>query len=186
MPRTLVCPSRKRVVIAIFAFISSLIILAGAAPAQTRNRITRRIGDTEPVVVSMPHRWARAEFDRGRVEGSLNISHAAIVFKLAPSQQADLDKLLAEQQDPRSANYRRWLTPEQYAARFGMSDGDLAQVTSWLKAQGLTVDGFSRARTRVFFSGTAAQVESVFHTARSPGSGAVQCGRRFPPGPRSR
>ena len=164
MPRILVCPSRKRVVIAIFAFISSLIILAGAALAQTRNRITQRIGDTEPVVVSMPHRWAHAEFDRGRVEGSLNINHAAIVFKLAPSQQADLDKLLAEQQDPHSANYRRWLTPEQYAARFGMSDGDLAQVTSWLKAQGLTVDGFSRARTRVFFSGTAAQVESVFHT----------------------
>ncbi len=164
MPRTLVCPSRKRVVISIFAFISSLIILAGAAPAQTRNRITQRIADTEPVVVSMPHRWARAEFDQGRVEGSLNISHAAIVFKLAPSQQADLDKLLAEQQDPHSANYRRWLTPEQYAARFGMSDSDLAQVTSWLKAQGLTVDGFSRARTRVFFSGTAAQVESVFHT----------------------
>ena len=26
------------------------------------------------------------------------------------------------------------------------------------------MDGFSRARTRVFFSGTAAQVESVFHT----------------------
>jgi subtilase family serine protease len=164
MPRTLVCPSRKRVVISIIAFIFSLMILAGAAPAQTRNRITRRIADTEPVVVSMPHRWARAEFDQGRVEGSLNISHAAIVFKLAPAQQADLEKLLAEQQDPHSANYRRWLTPEQYAARFGMSDGDLAQVTSWLKGQGLTVDGFSRARTRVFFSGTAAQVESVFHT----------------------
>ena len=45
-----------------------------------------------------------------------------------------------------------------------MSDGDLAQVTSWLKSQGLTVDGFSRARTRVFFSGSAAQVEGVFHT----------------------
>ena len=41
MPRTLVCPSRKRVVISIFAFISSLIVLAGVAPAQTRNRITR-------------------------------------------------------------------------------------------------------------------------------------------------
>jgi len=164
MPRTLVCPSRKRVVISIIALIFSLMILAGAAPAQTRNRITRRIADTEPVVVSMPHRWARAEFDQGRVEGSLNISHAAIVFKLAPAQQADLEKLLAEQQDPHSANYRRWLTPEQYAARFGMSDGDLAQVTSWLKAQGLTVDGFSHARTRVFFSGTAARVESVFHT----------------------
>ena len=164
MPRTLVCPSRKRVVIAIFAFISSLIILAGAAPAQTRNRITQNIADTEPVMVSSPHPLARAEFDRGRVEGSLNIDHAAIVFKLAPAQQADLEKLLAEQQDPHSANYRKWLTPEQYAARFGMSDADLAQVSSWLKSQGLTVDGFSRARTRIFFSGAASQVESVFHT----------------------
>jgi len=164
MPRTPVCPSRKSFFVSIFAFILTLIVLAGAAPAQTRNRITQRIADTEPVVVSMPHPLARAAFDQGRVEGSMNINHAAIVFKLAPAQQADLDKLLAEQQDPHSANYRQWLTPEQYAARFGMSDSDLAQVTSWLKSQGLTVDGFSRARTRVFFSGTAAQVESVFHT----------------------
>ncbi|MGA9814796.1 MAG: protease pro-enzyme activation domain-containing protein, partial [Terriglobales bacterium] len=164
MPRTPVCPIRKRAVVSIISFIFALISLAGAAPAQTRNRIMQRIADTEPAVVSMPNPRTRTAFDQGRVEGSLNISHAAIVFKLAPSQQADLDKLLAEQQDPGSANYRRWLTPEQYAARFGMSDGDLAQVTSWLKSQGLTVDGFSRARTRVFFSGSAAQVEGVFHT----------------------
>ncbi len=164
MPRTPVCPIRKRVVVSIISFIFAVIILAGAAPAQTRNRISQRIADTEPVVVSMPNPRTRTAFDQGRVEGSLNISHAAIVFKLAPAQKADLEKLLAEQQDPHSANYRRWLTPEQYAARFGMSDGDLAQVTSWLKSQGLAVDGFSRARTRVFFSGTANQVESVFHT----------------------
>jgi hypothetical protein len=142
MPRTPVCRSRKRVGISIFAFISSLIILAGAAPAQTRNRITRRIADSEPVVVSMPHRWARAEFDQGRVEGSMRINRASMVFKLSPAQQADLGKLLAEQQDPHSANYRKWLTPEQDAARFGMSGSDLAQVSTWLKSQGLTVDGF--------------------------------------------
>ena len=93
----------------------------------------------------------------------MNIHRAAIVFKLAPAQQAALEKLLAEQQDPHSPNYRRWLTPEQYAARFGMSDGDLAQV-SVAEIARLSVDGYSRARTRVFFSGTAAQVESVFHT----------------------
>ena len=87
-----------------------------------------------------------------------------MVFKLSPAQQADLAKLLAEQQDSRSPNYRKWLTPEQYAARFGISDSDLAQVSSWLKSQGLTVDGFSRGRTQVFFSGSASQVESAFHT----------------------
>jgi subtilase family serine protease len=160
MPRTLVCPFRKRVTISISAFL----VLAVAAQAQVRNRIKQNIGDTEPVMISTPHPLARAEFDQGRVEGSMRINRASMVFKLSPAQQADLDKLLAEQQDPHSANYRKWLTPEQYAARFGMSDSDLAQVSAWLKSQGLTVDGFSRGRTQVFFSGTADQVESAFHT----------------------
>jgi subtilase family serine protease len=162
MPRTLVCPFRKRVVISISIF--AFLVLAIAAPAQIRNRIAQNIGDTEPVVISTPHPLARAEFDQGRVEGSMPINRASMVFKLSVAQQANLDKLLAEQQDPHSANYRKWLTPEQYAARFGMSDSDLAKVTAWLNSQGLTVSGFSRGRTQVFFSGTAAQVESAFHT----------------------
>jgi subtilase family serine protease len=139
-------------------------LLAVSASGQTRNRIVQRIEDTEPVVVSAAHPLARAEFDQGRVEGSMKIDHAAMVFKLAPAQQAALEKLLAEQQNPQSPNYRKWLTPEQYAARFGMSDSDLGKVTAWLKSQGLRVDGFSRGRTQVFFSGTAAQVESAFRT----------------------
>jgi subtilase family serine protease len=160
MSRTPVCPFGKCVVISIFA----LLVLAVAAPAQVRNRIAQRLEETEPVVVSLPHPLARAEFDQGRVEGSMPIQRAAMVFKLAPAQQAALEKLLAEQQDPHSPNFHKWLTPEQYAASFGMSDSDLAKVSGWLKSQGLTVDGYSRARTRIFFSGTAAQVESAFHT----------------------
>ena len=124
----------------------------------------QNIADGESVAFPRLHPLARAEFDQGRVEGSMKINRAAIVFKLSSAQQAALDKLLAEQQDPHSANYHKWLTPEQYAARFGMSDADLAKVSAWLKSQGLTVDGYSRARTQVFFSGTAAQVESAFHT----------------------
>ncbi len=161
MPRTLVCPFSKRVII---ISITAFLIFSVAAPAQVRNRIQQNIEDTEPVMISAPHSLARPEFDQGRVEGSLRIDRASIVFKLAPAQQADLEKLLAQQQDPHSVTYRKWLTPEQYAARFGMSDSDLAQVSAWLKSQGLTVDGFSRGRTQVFFSGSAAQVESAFHT----------------------
>src|SRR5450755_2470899 len=160
MPKTLVCLFRKRVGISISAFL----VLAIAAPAQLRNRIVQNIGETEPVVFSASHPLARAEFDQGRVEGSMPIHRAAMVFKLAPAQESALDTLLAEQQNPHSPNYRKWLTPEQYAARFGMSDGDLAKVSAWLNSQGLTVSGFSRGRTQVFFSGTAAQVESAFHT----------------------
>lgn len=160
MPRTSVCRFHQLIAISI----SALLMLATSASAQVRNRIAQNIADTEPVMVAPQHPLAQAAFDQGRVEGSMKINHAAIVFRLSATQQAALDKLLAEQQDPHSANYRKWLTPEQYAARFGMSDGDLAKVSAWLSSQGLTVDGYSRARTQVFFSGSAAQVENAFRT----------------------
>ena len=75
MPRIRVCSFSKLVVVAA--------LLAVTASAQTRNRIVQNIGDTEPVVVSGAHPLARAEFDQGRVEGSMKIDHAAMVFKLS-------------------------------------------------------------------------------------------------------
>ena len=135
MPRTPVCSFHKCAAIAAF------LLVALSASAQLRNRITQRIEDTEPAVVMGPHPLARPELDRGRVDGSMRIRRAAMVFRLSPDQQSALEKLLAEQQDPDSPNYQKWLTPEQYAARFGMSDSDLAKVSVWLKSQGLTVNG---------------------------------------------
>src|ERR1700730_8762228 len=158
MSRTPVFSFRKCVLIA------ALLFVAITASAQTRNRLAQRIEDSESSVVAPAHPMARAEFDHGRLDGSMRIDRAAMVFKLVPTQQSALEKLLAEQHNPKSSNYHKWLTPEQYAARFGMSDDDLAKVASWLKLQGLTINGFSRGRTRVFFSGTAAQVEGVFRT----------------------
>ena len=160
MRKTPVCPFSKSVFFCVF----SILILASVGSAQVRNRITRNLTGDQTVAVMGAHPMARAVFDQGRVNGGMRISRAALVFRLAPDQQAALEKLLEEQQEPDSSNYHKWLTPEQYAARFGMSDADLAKVSSWLKSQGLAVDGFSRARTRVFFSGSAAQVENVFRT----------------------
>ncbi len=144
--------------------IASLLFASTIAPAQTRNRIVQSIEDSGSVVVSGPLPLIRPELDRGRVEGSMKIDRAAIVFKLSSVQQAALDTLLAEQQDPHSSLYHRWITPEQYAMRFGLSESDLAKVASWLTSQGMSVGGFSRARTRIFFSATAAQIETAFHT----------------------
>ena len=146
------------------AAIAGLLFFTLTASGQIRNRIIQPMDSGERIVVGGAHPMARAEFDRGRVAGDMKIDRAAIVFKLSPEQQSALDKLLAEQQDPKSPNYHRWLTPEQYAERFGMSEDDLAKVSAWLKSQGLAVDGYSRARTRVFFSGTAAQVARAFQT----------------------
>src|SRR5437588_4667532 len=86
----------------------------------------------------------------------------SLVLKPSDSQQADLDRLLIVQQDPTSSNYHRWLTPEEYADRFGVSADDLNKITAWLTAQNLTVTGTARARNSVAFAGTAQDVESAF------------------------
>ena len=65
------------------------------------------------------HPRALVQLDDGRTDSTRMVS-GAITFRLSPTQQADMDQLLRTQQDPKSANYHRWLTPDQYAARFGM------------------------------------------------------------------
>ena len=68
------------------------------------------------------------------------------MFKATPAQQAALEQLLAEQQDPASPNYHNWLTPEQYADRFGVSQNDIDKIVSWLETEGFTVDQVARGR----------------------------------------
>jgi subtilase family serine protease len=80
------------------------------------------------------------------------------------AQSADLEALLAAQQDPDSPLYHQWLTPAQFGARFGASDADLTQVSAWLELHGLTVDEIPAGRRLVVFSGSAAQVSSTFRT----------------------
>ncbi len=107
---------------------------------------------------------ARPEFDQGRVDGGMEMQVVSLVFKPSPAQQSALDQLLAQQQDRMSPNYHKWLTPAQFGDRFGMSKSDIGKVISWLQSQGLTVTRIANSRNEVFFRGTAAQVESTFHT----------------------
>jgi|KBSSwiStaDraftv2_1062776.scaffolds.fasta_scaffold02226_1 subtilase family serine protease len=109
------------------------------------------------------HPRALAQLDLGRTDPMRMIS-GAITFRLSPAQQADMDQLLRDQQDPKSPRYHRWITPDQYAARFGMTSSDLAKVNSWLKSQGLTIDSISRNRNEISFSGSVGQVEYAFRT----------------------
>ncbi|MBV9183876.1 MAG: S8/S53 family peptidase [Acidobacteria bacterium] len=110
------------------------------------------------------HPWARPEFDRGRLNPGRVISRASLALRLSSQQQAELDRLLREQQDPSSVNYHKWLTPELYAERFGVSTNDLGKITAWLSSQGLQVDAVSQNRREIFFSGTVGQIERAFQT----------------------
>src|SRR5207245_1988168 len=92
------------------------------------------------------------------------LPHIVIDFKMSAAQQADLTKLLAEQQDPSNPQYQKWLTPEQYGERFGMSSGDLKKVQHWLQRLGFRNVQISRSRNSISMSGTAALAEYAFET----------------------
>ena len=108
---------------------------------------------------------ARPEFDRGSVNAALPMRGMRLVFSLTPAQQKSLDTLLEQQQDRTSANYHHWLTPEQYAERFGLSAIDIQRAATWLRQQGFSDVTAARSRTWIAFSGSAAQVESAFRTS---------------------
>ena len=102
--------------------------------------------------------------DRGRVDSSLKLGYMTLLTVPSASQQKALNQLLSQQQDPRSPLYHMWLTPEQYADRFGLSPNDIQKLTAWLQSQGFTVVNVARGRNFIVFSGTAAQAETVFQT----------------------
>lgn len=158
MPSRLVYLPYKRL---LFLLIT-LSISGWAATGQSRIAQAIDASQFAPVRGNV-HPMARPESDRGRVGVNETIS-GSVDFRLSAQQHADLNTLLAQQQDPSSPLYHKWVTPEQYGSRFGLSTGDLAKVTDWLQSQGLTVTRVARAGTAVFFAGTAGQVEYAFHT----------------------
>jgi uncharacterized protein (TIGR03437 family) len=148
-----------RLIIALF--ISTLTIAIAAPP----NRVAVKVDDGRRVFLNghVPPK-AQPQYDQGRVSASLALTHLTLHFKPSAAQQADLDQLLSDQQNPSSPAYHHWLTPEEYGARFGLSDADLAQATAWLQSQGLTVTATARARNYVSFDGTAGTIERAFRT----------------------
>ena len=111
------------------------------------------------------HPRARAEFDRGEVSPSQPLQGMRLVFKLTGAQQNSLERLLQQQLDPTSASYHKWLTPEKYADRFGLSMADIARAAEWLRRMGFTHVQSARSRMWIGFNGTASQVEAAFRTS---------------------
>ena len=128
-------------------------------------RIAGPIDNTQSVALpGTLHPQAQARYDQGPVDPDLQIGYITLMFGPPVGQQATLERLLEEQQDRSSPNYHRWLTPEQFGDRFGLSRSDYSAVVAWIESQGLHVENTARARNWVAFSGSAGQVQNAFHT----------------------
>lgn len=142
--------------------------------AQVRNplsvrpvdRVAARVDETQRVKLSgHVHPLARPQYAIANSPQSQRMEHMLLVLRPDAAQDAALAELLRAQQEPGSPYYHKWLTPESFGERFGVSSRDLEQVANWLQVHGMQVDEVPAARRSIVFSGTVAQVQSAFHTA---------------------
>jgi uncharacterized protein (TIGR03437 family) len=146
---------RTLFVVFLFAISAAAQTVRITGPIDEGRRITLR-GTVSP--------RTRGALDLGPVEPSRKIAPVIVLLKRTPEQRAAIEKLLEEQRDPASPDFHKWLTPEQYANRFGLGDSDMSATRLWLQSHGLHIDHAARGRNWIGFSGTAQQIEAALGT----------------------
>jgi subtilase family serine protease len=148
--------------------LASVLLIPAFAQGQgvaSAARILNRVDESQLVSLrGNTPRFANARHDQGRVADDLPMTDLILVLSRSAQQQAAFDAYVASEYDPNSPNFHKWLTPDQIGEQFGPSQTDILTITNWLTGHGLTVSEITRDRMSIRFSGSAAQVQSVFHT----------------------
>ena len=95
-----------------------------------------------------------------RLPGS---THLDLAIGLRLRNTEALTNLLREVYNPSSPLYHRFLTPEQFTARFGPTETDYQAVIAHAKANGFAVSGLHSNRMIVDVNGAVADLEQTFH-----------------------
>ena len=77
--------------------------------------------------------------------------------------EQELDALLKELYDPTSPNYHRYLTPDEFTARFGPTKNDYQALADFARANGLAVTVTHPNRVVLDVEGTVADIQRTFH-----------------------
>lgn len=164
------CLKQCSIYAAYAALLPAVLLLTAPASAQApggsrtaRPLITQPIDGARLVTLAgNVRRDLTPDRDLGPVEDGLSL-RLYLILQRSPEQQADLDNLIARQQQPTAAEYHKWLTPQEFGERFGASQQDIAKISTWLEAQGMQVNGVLNNATFIDFTATAGQVRTTFH-----------------------
>jgi len=82
---------------------------------------------------------------------------------LRQHNKAELDALARSMYQKGSPNYHRWLTRDQYAARFAPTAQEASTVRDYLSARGLKIASVDKNNHFVVAQGRVADVQNAFH-----------------------
>ncbi|CAN5568160.1 hypothetical protein BH10ACI4_BH10ACI4_32780 [soil metagenome] len=108
--------------------------------------------------------WANGVNDAGTVPAETAVRFTFVLARSAEVQAAFI-QLLADQQDPSSAEFHHWLTPQQVGDLYGPTLHDLDAFNAWIQSQGLAVKEIAPSRVFVTVEGTAATVSAALATS---------------------
>jgi subtilase family serine protease len=121
------------------------------------NKLVTLAGNTRPE--------ANAENDLGAVADSLSLDHMMLQLKRSPEQEQAAAQFAADLTDPKSPNFHKWLTADEFGKNFGVAESDIQTITGWLESHGFTVNSVYPSHMVIDFSGSAGQVQRAFHTS---------------------
>ncbi|MGO9086500.1 MAG: Ig-like domain repeat protein [Candidatus Sulfotelmatobacter sp.] len=137
------------------------------APAQSQpgSRITQPIDDHIRVTLrGNVHPLAQARNDQGAVPDAFLVERMLLLVQRPPERESALRQFLQDAHTPHNPRYHKWVTPQQFAERYGAGDEEIAAVTGWLQKHGFSVARVTRGKTAIEFSGNAGQLRAAFHT----------------------
>ena len=146
--------SRRGVVaLASFAVLGSSGVVALAATPTTSQTLVR----TKAVLPGLTHAQPLGAAPAGtRLQVGLGLAHP---------DAAGEQRLYTELYDAKSPLYRHFLTPSQYADRFGVRPATVHAAESWLRSGGLRNVTANAAGDYVTATGTTKQVAKLMHTS---------------------
>jgi subtilase family serine protease len=127
------------------------LILAALCPVAAARAAAVRVGQAPPVPAGATL--------KGMVPAGTTL-HLSVALR--PRDPSALTAYARAVSTPGSASYRRYLTPAQFAQRFGPTAAQVSAVRRSLRAQGLTLGALSRGGLSISVVATAARVERAF------------------------
>jgi large repetitive protein len=151
----------------LFPFLFTALLIFGftaVAAAQLESKPAGSVDDPSRVTIAHSSLSLRGATDLGPLDEAQRLNRMVLVLKASPAKRQALAALLDSQQTRGSANYHRWLTPDEFGQQFGPASSDLAKIQGWLEQQGFQVGAVARSGMWIEFSGTAGQVNEAFQT----------------------
>ncbi|HLO30619.1 MAG TPA: S53 family peptidase [Anaerolineales bacterium] len=140
----------KQKIFTILVILTIVAMLPGSALAAQSTRTT--LHGSAPA-------WANSKNYAGAADASAYIGFRVYLGWQNASAAEALARAVS---DPNSAQYRQYLTPQQFRRQFAPSQAQVGAVQSWLKSQGFSVNHTPMNNHYVSAEGTIAQAQTAF------------------------